>query len=79
MPLSPLTRQLIRWKCRIVSQFPAAEALGVLLGVLGFDLVSEGRANLPKALAAAALFAVVVMLWRCRRPSQAQPPHRPHS
>jgi len=66
MPLSPLSRHLLRWKCRIASLFPTAEALGVLLGVLGFDLVSEGRANLPKALAAAALFALLVILWRSR-------------
>lgn len=55
---------LLRWKRRLAAVFPVAESFGVLLGVLGFDLVAEGRADLPKALLATAVFAAVVTAWR---------------
>lgn len=64
MPLPSVPNCLLRCKRRFKATFPAAESLGVLLGILGFDLVTEGRANLPKALLATALFAIAVMAWR---------------
>lgn len=67
MPLPSVSHCLLRCKRRFKATFPAAESLGVLLGVLGFDLVAEGRANLPKALLATVIFAVAVMAWRLWR------------
>lgn len=67
MPRPQLPARLLRWKSRLLGSLPVAESFGVLLGVLGFDLVSEGRADLPKALLAMALFALAVVAWRCWR------------
>lgn len=62
MTLPPLLR-------RFRDALPVPEGFGVLVGVLGFDLLADGRANFPKALLAAGVFSLVVALWRCRRRS----------
>lgn len=67
MPQLRLPAFLHRWKCRIAGHIPVAESMGVLLGILGFDLISEGRADLPKALLATLIFAGVILAWRCWR------------
>ena len=66
MPPS-LRYRLLRWKHRLADLVPTAECFGVLLGVLGFDLLTEGRANLGKALLATGLFALIIALWRIWR------------
>lgn len=60
MTLPPVLR-------RFWDALPVPEGCGVLLGVLGFDLVAEGRANFSKAFLAAFVFSLIVALWRCRR------------
>lgn len=67
MPPIPFSDFFQRWKCRIAGNIPVAESIGVLLGILGFDLISEGRADLPKSLLAALIFAAVIVVWRCWR------------
>jgi hypothetical protein len=67
--------RLLRCKHRLADLVPTAECFGVFLGVLGFDLLTEGRANLGKALLATGLFALIIALWRIWR--HPHPCHRP--
>lgn len=44
---------------------PVSEALGVFVGVAGFDWLTEGQAEPLKALAAAGIAGVILLAARC--------------
>jgi hypothetical protein len=46
-------------------KFPLAEGLGIFFGILAWDLLSEGRPNLLKALLIALPCALVWYVIRC--------------
>lgn len=57
-------QRCLRWRRCL----PVAETFGVLVGVLGFDLIMDGRPNILKAVLSAGIFGLVLFVWRCRRP-----------
>jgi hypothetical protein len=48
-------------------KFPLAEGVGIFIGILAWDLLSEGRLNLLKALLIAVPCALVWYAIRCWR------------
>ena len=49
------------------TKFPLAEGIGIFVGILAWDLLSEGRLNIFKALLIAVPCALVWYAVRCWR------------